>query len=457
MEKTKKRSVWHFVDNLEGDKVVWIIVLTLILISVVSIFSSTSRLLHAGETRLDMVKNQMFIVALGLGTIILCYCIRSTNFYRSLSKWGFAVSLILLVLLVSRINTPFIKSVELNGARRILEIKGQQFHVFEAVKILMLMYTSWAIDAFKKRELKYPSWLKGKFWHKAMYIYGPLVVVFVLVLMGSVSAALVIGGIIFVLILIGGESFKDLAILLLGGVAVILLCLGIWKISDGKYFERIATAFSRTEGYDKWERLALESSAGTLDFQDAIDRIRQPYSAKIAIHQGGLIGKGPGQSTQRYVVPDISEDYMYSFIIEEYGILGGIIVLLLYISLLARGAIIARNCGSDMFAKLSIAGLTLLITGQAFLHMLVNVDIGPMTGQTLPLISHGNFAFLCFCVAFGIILSISRIAARRIEKEQREAGPLMEVRTEMEHSLRDLDDFESGRSDDLTLDEDYGI
>ena len=137
---------------------------------------------------------------------------------------------------------------------------------------------------------------------------------------------------------------------------------------------------------------------------------------------------------------------MYSFIIEEYGLLGGIFVIFLYVSLLARGSIIARNCGSDQYAKLTVAGLCLLITGQAFLHMFVNADIGPMTGQTLPLISHGNSAFLCFSIAFGIILSFSRIATRRIDKETRDAAPLVEMHeSTVQARLDDLDSYESGQ------------
>ena len=205
----------------------------------------------------------------------------------------------------------------------------------------------------------------------------------------------------------------------------------------------------------------MNSKVGSIDYYQALDEIRQPYSAKIAVHQGGLFGKGPGQSTQRYVVPDISEDYMYSFIIEEYGILGGLVIIILYLSLLARSAIIVRNCGKDLYAKLAVAGLTLLISGQAFLHICVNVDIGPMTGQTLPLVSHGASAFLCFCIAFGVILSISRIASKRIEREQKNADPLVDLSQEpvaIENDLADLDDFESGHGINEEMnDEQYGI
>ena len=160
-------------------------------------------------------------------------------------------------------------------------------------------------------------------------------------------------------------------------------------------------------------------------------------------------------------MPDISEDYMYSFIIEEYGILGGMIIVFLYLSLLARSAIIVRNCGKELYPKLAVAGLSLLICGQAFLHICVNVDIGPMTGQTLPLVSHGASAFLCFCIAFGVILSISKIASKRIAKETMNADPLVDRTQEavaIENDLSDLDDFESGNDmNDELNDEDYGI
>ena len=114
---------------------------------------------------------------------------------------------------------------------------------------------------------------------------------------------------------------------------------------------------------------------------------------------------------------------MFSFIVEEYGLLGGILIILLYVSLLARGSLIASKCTNE-YAKIAVGGLSVLITGQAFMHMMVNADIGPMTGQTLPLISHGSFAFIVFCIAFGVILSISRMARNQIKIEEEAAMPL---------------------------------
>lgn len=441
----KKSSFWTFADRFEGDKVVWCIVLMLFLLSIVCMFSSSSRLLGDGMTRVDLAMDQFLVVGAGLLIIIGMYNIRNIDVFRRFSSLGFPLAFILLLLLDIRINLPFIHAKYINGAYRTLVVEGVQIHVFEIVKVAMVMYLAWAQDAFKRGLLPMEG-LSGK-WKKVLFIYAPFLLIFVMIIPGGNSSALFIGGIMFIVILLGGGNLKDMLLLAAAGLAIIAACVGTYKISDGKYFERIGTGISRIFESEDWEARFLEADKYSKDYYEALDEIRQPYSARIAIHEGGLFGKGPGQSTQRYVVPDISEDYMYSFIIEEYGLFGGIFVIFLYVSLLARGSIIVRNCGNDYYAKLSVAGLCLLIVGQAFLHMFVNADIGPMTGQTLPLISHGTSAFLCFCIAFGVILSFSRIAARRIDKETRAAEPLVEMHESIKAGLDDLDAFESGKMD----------
>ena len=449
----KKRTLWNLSDRLEGDKVVWIIVMMLLLVSIVCMFSSTSRLLRDGMTRLDLVKNQVFMVLAGLVLIIICYNIKNIKFFRWCSKWGFLVSFILLLMLDIHIDTPVVKAININSAWRILSVAGRvQVHVFEVVKVAMVLYLAWALDALARGELKGP---KKLIWKKVLYIYAPFLVTFIMIIPGSNSSALFIGFIMFIVILLGGGNLKDMLILALAGAAIIGACVGIYKLSNGQYMKRIGTAIERIAESDDWETQFLQSPRGSLKYQEALDAMRQPFSAKIAVHEGGLIGKGPGQSTQRYVVPDMSEDYMFSFIIEEYGLLGAILVIFLYVSLLARASIIVRNCGKDTYAQLTVAGLCLLISGQAFLHMFVNADIGPMTGQTLPLISHGNSAFLCFSLAFGIILSISRIASKRIDRETRDASPLVAMHESVQTGLEDLDAFESGENFENL--EDYDI
>ena len=113
-------------------------------------------------------------------------------------------------------------------------------------------------------------------------------------------------------------------------------------------------------------------------------------------------------------------DFIYAYILEESGFLGGIAIIILYLSLVSRGTIIVRNC-PDKFGQTAVGGLILLIVGQAFMHIFINLGIFPLTGQTLPIISHGSGSFLCFSVAFGIILSISKMSWEKTVQEEQAA------------------------------------
>lgn len=424
-----KHTFWNLADRLEGDKVVWVITLMLILLSAVCLFSSTSRLLESGQTRIDIVRSQLITIAAGLAIIIVLYNIRNINVFRFLAPFGFPLSLALLAILDLHQKVGPFEPIKINEVYRILSVGGVQVHVFEVVKVAMVMYLAWAMDALEKRKIKWPANL---FARRLIFVYLPFIVTMLAVIPGSNSSALFIGGIMFIVILLGGGSRRDMLVLAAAALLVVSSCFGIYKLSDGKYMTRIGTGISRVTEKNNWADSVMAAKPYSDDYYRYLDKIRQPYGAKIAIKEGGIVGKGPGQSTQRYMVPDMSEDYMFSFIVEEYGLLGGILVILLYVSLLARGSLIARNCGSDLFAKISVAGLSLLIVLQAFLHITVNADIGPMTGQTLPLVSHGKSAFLCFCVAFGVILSISRMMSDRMKKEQKNAEPIVEPQIEQE-------------------------
>ena len=137
---------------------------------------------------------------------------------------------------------------------------------------------------------------------------------------------------------------------------------------------------------------------------------------------------------------------MFSFIVEEYGLWGALIIIILFASLLARGALLAKNC-DNYFAKVVLAGLVLMISLQAFMHMAINVHLVPQTGQTLPLISHGASSFLAFSIAFGIILSISRMIHVKVQKQLDKAEPII-VHTPDE--VRDgLDDLEALESEEI--------
>lgn len=420
---TPKKGFWGFIENIEGDKVVWIIVFLLIMISILAIFSSTSLLKEGSKDRMDFASEHLIIVGIGLGLIFGLYNIKKIGIFRVLSQLGFGVSLVLLALLSTHVKLPgVIEAERINGAWRTLRIAGFQLHVFEVVKVAMVLYLAWAIHAYKEKRLKHG---KTDLQKRLIYMYGPILTVCVLTLLGSGSSAVFIGGILIATLLIGGMPFKEIALAGVAGLAGLLLIVGVYNATDGKVFrrfERIATMKSRLGADYDAERLK-EVSPRSREFYDILDEIKQPYSAKIAVHEGKILGKNSGNSTQKYVVSNIYGDYMFSFLIEEYGLIGAIIVIFLYVSLLARGSTIARLCSNE-YAKIAVGGLSVLITGQAFMHMFVNVDIGPMTGQTLPLISHGSFAFLVFCIAFGVILSISRMARKQIQKEEEAAIPI---------------------------------
>ena len=455
--ETEKKGLWRIIDSIEGDKVIWIIVLLLILISVLAIFSSTPLL--SQESRIEIMKSHGKVAIAGLALIFVLYkFVTKIGIYRFFSQFGFFVSLVLLILLDGHCKLGFINAQYLNGAWRTLSLMGVQIHVFEVVKVAMVMYLAWALHALKQdrealeRGGKSPTfWLANSlaekkgfefmakpFAKRSLYIYLPSVLVCGLVMPGSNSSAIFIALILIGTMLIGGIPFKEL---LAAGAAMMVMAgilFGIYKASDGQQMRRMATLESRMKAnYDTeiLEKYRKESP----EFYHALDSIRQPYGARVAVHEGKLIGKGIGNSTQKYSVTHIYSDYMFSFIIEEYGLLGGIFIIILYLSLLARSSMTIRLCSNE-FAKIAIGGLAFLITGQAFLHIMVNSGIIPMTGQTLPLLSDGASAFLTSCLAFGIILSVSRMAkkkTRSVEEAQFKSSDDIQARLSI---LEQIDD-----------------
>lgn len=434
-QEARKWGLGSIIDSIEGDKVIWIVALLLIVISVLVIFSSTPLL--SDKSRIDIMKEHGKVAIFGVALILFLYkCIRRIGFYRFFSQGGFVLSLILLVILDAhgKLDIGPLQAAYRNGAWRTLEIYGKQIHVFEIVKVAMVMYLAWALHAMKQdteameKGDKSPTFrianrlsshkrlefMKKPLAKRVFYIYGPVLITSALVLMGSNSSGIFIGGILIGILFLGGVPFKEMFTAGVGLVAVIGICFGIYKLSDGEYMKRMETFESRmgstydTSILEKYEK----DSQG---FYTALDSIRQPYGAKVAVHEGKFFGKRIGNSTQKYSVVHIYSDYMFSFIVEEGGLAGGIFIILLYLSLIARCSTIISLCSNE-FAKVAIGGLALLITGQAFLHILVNAGIFPMTGQTLPLLSDGDTAFLTSCLAFGIILSISKMANAKMKQ-----------------------------------------
>ena len=284
--ETKKAEaqggIWGLIDRIQGDKVVWMILILLILFSIVSIFSSTSLLAEPdkGISRLDIFVEQLGIVVAGVAVIFICYKIPYIKVFRVLSQIGFALSAALLLCLICNIG-----AVENHGAKRALDLGFFQLHVYEVVKVAMVMYLAWAVHAYKSdsfglanrlsKRYKRLAFLAKPGWKRLVYIYLPIVIVCAGILFGSVSSTLFIGGIMFLTILIGGIPLKDL---LLPAVVCIVaggLCIGLYFVSGGKVFPRVGTAVQRVLLHEERKNIK-DLTPGTTEFQKTLDAIRQP-------------------------------------------------------------------------------------------------------------------------------------------------------------------------------------
>lgn len=461
MAGTRKKAFGfdNLIDWLEGDRIIWIIVFAIIMFSIVGMASSTSLLAKLNSaSRFDYAIQQVYISFGGLVLIWLICKFGRVGILKFLSRLGFIGSALLLILLDSHFQgIPFLTPVETqpgSGTWRTIIMFGVPVMVYEVVKVAMVMYLAWALQTLKQKETQLADKLAAFGWLRFLsteegkvmfYVGAPMVIVFLLELAGSNSSAIFLGLVMGFTVIVGKMKFKYIFHLILSGVIALGLVFGMQKITGWKFLTRVTTAISRVSDFhgDPVKELH-KHEPGTLAFQRILDSSKQVTSAKVAVSTGGLLGKGPGKSTQRYIVSVMYEDYMFSFIIEEYGLLGGMLILMLYGTLLARGSIIVRNCDT-VFARCTVAGLVALISCQALLHILVNVDLIPMTGQNLPMISHGNSSFLCFCIAFGVILSISRMAKKKIARETANEMKNAPFGTgdETSDSLNDLDDLES--------------
>lgn len=428
----------NLMDRFTGDKVIFLIALFLMMISVISVFSSTPRLVDDahGIDRVSIMVEQLKVVALGFALIFTLYFFGKVEWYRKLSMLGFGASFVILFILVTNLNLGFVKAGSINGARRILLVMGKQIHVYELVKLFMIMYLGWALDAYKRGAFKLIprigakfeklSFLQGEYAQKICYIYLPILITTGMVMMGSNSSALFIGAIMVLMVLVGGIDVKDVGYVV--GVLVVLIGVMFGAYKAGWLKEsRIGTAIGRiTQDDDATMQILLDSPRESEAWKQARGKLDQPVGALLAIKEGGLLGKGIGNSTQKYQVPVIFGDYMFSFIVEETGLWGAAILIILYFSLLARGTMLAKEC-DKYYDKVIVTGLIILVTGQAFMHMAVNVHLPmvPQTGQTLPLVSHGTNAFLVFSIVFGLLLSISKDARENMAKREAEIPPLL--------------------------------
>jgi len=433
------------VSRLHGDKVIWVIFFLLSLISIALIYSSSSSLAYMkGSTNFAILMKQIRFVVLGTGFLFICYKI-PPRWYRIAALFSLFLAILLLVI-------TLFAGKETNGAQRWLSIGGLQFQPAEFAKIAIVLYLARALEVMKIDTYK----------EFLIKIVAPIGICCVLILVGSVSAALYMALICFIILYIAGIKHSYLLKTIgLGAAAVVLLILMhvVSKplTSENKgIFPRMDTAIERIKRFTQDDKAIDAEKMDKRALQRLADETLQADMAQIAVKEGGVLGKGPGKSTQRYVLPHPYSDYIYSIILEEYGLWGGMLVLMLYVWFFYRCVLIVKECRT-VFSAITVGGLGAVIMVQAVLHILVNVGIFPVTGHTLPLISLGGTSFIMISCAFGIILSISRTKedaqAVLIEKERQEREQKrLERKLEREKQERDAKE-EQARQDAMSQEE----
>jgi len=363
----------------KGDKIIWLIVIFLSIISLLAIYSSTGSLAYKyqeGNTAYYFLKQFLFI-AVGLAVVFVIHMVNH-NVYFSLSKplLLFAVPLLMITLVFG---------ASLNQAARWLAIPGLgvTIQTSDVAKMAIVIYVA-RILSERQNEIKD---LKRAF----LPIVIPVAIICLLILPANFSTAALVGLTCWLLMLIGRISLKQLFGFTGLGIALLVV------------FIIVALQFKTVNRVQTWKN-RIENFASGDDNGDGNFQVNQ---SKIAIATGGIIGKGPGNSTQRNFLPHPYSDFIFAIIVEEYGLIGGVIVLLMYLVILFRAGVIVKKANRTFPAFLAI-GLALLLVLQAMVNMCVAVNLIPVTGQTLPLVSMGGTSLFFTSAAFGIILSISR-------------------------------------------------
>lgn len=419
LETTNIRSVFNpsftnmggnLVKKTKGDKTIWAIVIILTLASLLLVYSSTGSLAYrmSKSTESYLFKQFAFII-LGLIVIYFAHRINYTIYSR--------VALILFLVSIPLLIYTLLFGVQLNAGSRWIKLPviNMTFQTSDLAKLALFMYMSRLLS---KKQHIIKDFKKG-----FLPIIIPVAIICLLIAPANLSTAVLIGGTSIMLMFIGRISTKH--ILLTIGIAAIPVLLLITiaistydtKTGDTKKLPaalasgRIPTWISRVQTFI----YGVKESDSEKSYQ-----INQ---AKIAIAKGGLLGLGPGNSEQRNFLPHSYSDFIYAIIIEEYGLVGGAVMILIYLLFLYRCIRVYRKCPYAFGAFLALA-LSFTLVIQAIANMGVNVNLFPNTGVTLPLVSMGGSSFLFTCLSIGIILSV----ARNVEQQEGKLVPQAEVR-----------------------------
>ncbi|MBK7872722.1 MAG: FtsW/RodA/SpoVE family cell cycle protein [Saprospiraceae bacterium] len=362
--------------ELKGDRAIWAIFAVLSIFSILAVYSSTGTLAYreSGSSEAYMFKH-VIILMIGM---LMTYLAHLTHYMRY-NRWSPYLLLIAIPLLFFTIAF----APDVNDARRWIQIPyvGLSFQTSDFAKLALIIYVARAISS-KQEYIK-------DFNSAFLPIIVPVLIVCGLIAPANLSTAILLFGTCILMMFIGRVSVKYILLLLLLGMCVFSMLILLHE------------AFPEIIRFETWVSRWRE-------FMDASsDGGYQSQQAKIAIANGGWFGEGPGNSIQRNFLPSSFSDFIYAIICEEYGVLGGSVIIILYVLLFFRTARLVTK-SSRAFGAMLAMGLSLSLVIQAFLNIAVSVNLVPVTGLTLPMISMGGTSLLFTCISFGIILSISK-------------------------------------------------
>lgn len=390
-------------SKAKGDKVIWALVIILALMSLLTVYSSTGTLAYKlmKSTESYLFKQIGFII---VGMVII-FILHKVNYmwYSRLALVAFIASIPLLI------YTLFF-GTNLNDASRWIKLPiiNLTFQTSDLAKISLFMYLARELS---KRQAVIQDFNKG-----FLPLIVPVGIICLLIAPANLSTALLTGATSLLLMFIGRVSMKHILMV----VGVVLIPLVFLVFTAVSYYD---TKENRSEELPKW--ISEKGRVGTwvVRIQDFVyggkeDVAYQVQQAKIAITKGGWTGLGPGNSEARNFLPHPYSDFIYSIIIEEYGLIGGVFVLFVYLAFLFRCIRLFRKCPFAFGAFLALA-LSFTLVIQAMTNMAVNVNLFPVTGVTLPLVSMGGSSFMFTCAAIGIILSVAN-NVENLESQQSE-------------------------------------
>lgn len=401
------------------DSYIWGVYLFLILVSVVELFSASSTEVTSGNVYAPLIRHGIFL-ALGLG-IVLSFQKIHYSVFRKLALPMAVLSLGLLIF-------ASFAGVSINGAQRAIRILGVTIQPPEIVKLTAILLLTQVLARFQE-----PGGVSAK----GLVIASAIVFIFGgLVLPNGLTNLVIIMGACICMLLIAGIRFKMLAVVICVYAMVGGLIWGIRSMSkpDPGFSDMTEQTVTSSAGEASaangtkpaYGRLVTQKNrvqrflAGVHPTDTINDINRQVIFSKFALANGGLSGRGPGNSRESARLPLAFSDYIYSIIVEDTGLIGGLILLVLYLCLLGRAGIIASRC-SRAFPALLVMGCALLIVLQALIHMAIVVGLVPVSGQPLPFISKGGTSILVMSAAIGMMLSVSRYGTTKGNKKEQKA------------------------------------